>query len=196
LGVAEKLTVRLLGPIEVTMGGRPVVVTSGRLRTLLAVLAVLAMAAGKTVTVDRLADAVWEDELPGNTRRSVQTYVTRLRGALGAESIMTTPAGYALRARPEDIDALRFVRLLEAAAGAPDHAAAERSLLVEALALWRGAPFGGVQSDWLDHAEAPRLVERYLAGVTEANATTRPVHRQPQRSRGSSRSDCVTARRR
>lgn len=96
-GMPGKLAIRLLGPFEVTMSGRPVAVTSGRLRTL---LAVLAMSAGKTVSVDRLTAALWDNEFPGNTRRSVQTYVARLRGVLGTTSISTTLAGYALCAEP------------------------------------------------------------------------------------------------
>lgn len=143
------------------MSGRPVAVPSGRLRTL---LAVLAMSAGKTVSVDRLTAAVWDNEFPGNTRRSLQTYVARLRGVLGATSINTTSAGYALCAEPDNVDALRFVRLLEAAAAAPDRTA-ERARLGEALALWRGTPFDGVHSDWLEYSNAPWLVERYMAGL-------------------------------
>jgi hypothetical protein len=94
----------------------------------------------------------------------VQTYVTRLRGALGAGSIATSPTGYVLRAAPDRVDALRFVRLLDAAAVAPD-ASSERALLVEALALWRGVPLEGMASAWLEESVAPYLVERQLAAV-------------------------------
>jgi tetratricopeptide (TPR) repeat protein len=36
---------------------------------------------------------------------------------------------------------------------------------VEALALWRGEPFEGVRSTWLDGMEAPRFVDRWLAAL-------------------------------
>jgi DNA-binding SARP family transcriptional activator/Flp pilus assembly protein TadD len=157
----EVLTVGLLGPLEVSVDGRSVELTTGRLRTL---LAVLAMSAGQAVSVDRLAAAMWEGELPADARRAVQTYVTRLRGVLGPELIATSPAGYVLRAEPEQVDALRFLRLLDAAAGTAE-VSAEEGLLAEALRLWRGTPFAGVESGWLQDAQAPRLVERYLAGV-------------------------------
>jgi DNA-binding SARP family transcriptional activator len=155
----EGIDVRVLGPFELSVGGRPVVLTTGRLRTL---LAVLAMSAGKSVPVDRLATAVWGDDPPGNSRRTVQLYVTRLRTALGTSAITTVSSGYALWITPEQVDALRFLRLQETAAADP---AMERSRLVEALALWRGAPFDGIRSTTLESSEAPRLVEHYLAAV-------------------------------
>jgi DNA-binding SARP family transcriptional activator len=158
---APGLEVRLLGPLEVSVNGRPVTLTARRLRTL---LAVLAMSAGKSVSVDRLAAAVWEADPPDNARRTVQTYVTRLRSTLGAESIITEPSGYVLQAGADHVDALRFLRLLDAAAEASD-TWAERASLTEALALWRGTPFEGVRSGWLEESESTRLVERYLAAV-------------------------------
>jgi DNA-binding SARP family transcriptional activator/tetratricopeptide (TPR) repeat protein len=156
------LTVGVLGPLEVSVDGRPVRLTSAKLRTL---LVVLAMAAGSPLPVDRLASALWDDDdLPDHVRRVVQTYLGRLRGALGAGTVITEPAGYRLRVDPEQVDALRFTRLLETAAQARDPAS-EQARLDEALALWRGGPFDGVPSDWLARSETPRLVERYLAAV-------------------------------
>jgi DNA-binding SARP family transcriptional activator/Tfp pilus assembly protein PilF len=140
---------------------RPVEVTTGRLRTL---LAVLALSAGRAVTVDRLAGAIWGEELPDDVRRSVRTYVTRLRSLLGAQAITNEPAGYVLHANVDDIDALRFLRLLEEAGRAPDPVA-ERLLLNEALTLWRGAPLEGIRSEWLDETETPRLLEQYLSAL-------------------------------
>jgi DNA-binding SARP family transcriptional activator len=155
------LTVRVLGPIEIAMDGRPVTLTAGRLR---AALAALAMSAGDVVSVDRLATAVWSDDLPGNVRRSIQTYMTRLRGALGDTVIGTRPAGYVLYAETADVDALRFRRLLTAASLTPNPET-ERAKLAEALGLWRGHPFEGVPSERLEEAEAPRLMEQYLTAL-------------------------------
>ncbi|HYJ69061.1 MAG TPA: hypothetical protein VEX15_15535 [Nocardioidaceae bacterium] len=56
------------------------------------------------------------------------------------------PAGYVLRVLPDDIDALRFVRLLDRAAEAAED---EAALLSEALEMWGGPPFDGLESDWL-----------------------------------------------
>ncbi len=135
--------------------------TAGRLRVL---LAVLAMSAGEAVSVERLATALWDERLPADPRRTVQTYMTRLRDVLGAGSIASSPTGYVLRVAPDRVDASRFGRLLHAAAMASD-AMAERALLVEALALWRGVPFEGMASAWLEESAAPYLVERRLAAL-------------------------------
>jgi DNA-binding SARP family transcriptional activator len=90
------LDIRLLGPLEVAVDGRPVRLAS-RLR---AVLAVLAMFPERTVPVDRIVDALWDQaELPSSPRASVQTYIARLRGVFGADLIVTDPAGYTLRNR-------------------------------------------------------------------------------------------------
>jgi DNA-binding SARP family transcriptional activator len=155
------VAINVLGPFEVSVDGRPVPVTASRQRAL---LATLAMSAGQTVSFDRLATAVWSTDLPDNVRRSMQTYLTRLRNALGPESIGTRAAGYVVHAEPDHVDALRFGRLLEAASAAPS-ITDERALLTEALVLWRGRPFEGVPSRWLEEAEAPPLIERYLTAL-------------------------------
>jgi len=153
--------VRVLGPFEVVAAGEPVRLTTGRLRTL---IVVLAMSAGRAVSVDELASAVWGERLPANPRRSLQTYAGRLRAVLGDVRIDSTAAGFALRIDPENVDALRFVRLLDDAARQGD-ATAERARLADALRLWRGEPYDGVDSDWLREHQAPRLTERYLSAI-------------------------------
>jgi DNA-binding SARP family transcriptional activator/tetratricopeptide (TPR) repeat protein len=155
------LEVGLLGPLRVSVAGRQVELPAGRLATL---LAVLAMSAGQAVSVDRLATAVWGEDLSVDARANLQTNVRRLRRLLGAELVATRGSGYALEVDPDQVDALRFDRLLDLAAAAPDRAT-QRDRLVEALALWRGTPFDGVRSDWLDQTHAPRLLERYLAAL-------------------------------
>ncbi|GAA2216453.1 hypothetical protein GCM10009850_119220 [Nonomuraea monospora] len=155
------LKVGVLGMLEVAVDGRPVPLTTGRLRTL---LAVLAMSASETVSMERLAEAVWSDELPRNSRRSLQIYAARLRDALGRDWIGTRQEGLTLRADPGDVDALRFERILGRASGERG-SPAERPLLQEAMALWRGRPFEGVTSRWLAEIQAPRLTERYLTAL-------------------------------
>jgi DNA-binding SARP family transcriptional activator/tetratricopeptide (TPR) repeat protein len=154
-----RLEVKLLGPFGVVADGEPLDVSAGRSSAL---LAVLAMSAGKVVSIERLADMVWGEDLPANARRSVQTYVTRLRSTLGSETISTAGAGYVLNIDPNDVDALRFIRLLERN---DDDPGTERRRVVEALSLWRGDPLEGVQSAWLADYERPRLLERYLSGL-------------------------------
>jgi DNA-binding SARP family transcriptional activator/tetratricopeptide (TPR) repeat protein len=136
--------------------------TAGRLRVL---LATLALSAGQGVPVSRLVAAVWGEQPPVNPRRGVQTYVTRLRAMVGGDLISTRPDGYALELEPDAVDVLCFGRLLDSATAAGDPAT-RRSLLTEAIGLWRGEPFEGLDSEWLG-LRAPRLVERYLAAVED-----------------------------
>src|SRR5262252_8389093 len=155
------LDIRLLGPLDVSSDGRPVPLPTGRLPAL---LAVLAMSAGQSVSAERLATAVWGEDLAVDARANVQTNVKRLRRLIGADRITTRGHGYALNVDPDRVDALRFERLLEAAAAA-DRPAQQRELLDDALRLWRGAPFEGIASDWLAQAPTARLQERYLAAI-------------------------------
>lgn len=156
----SQLRVGLLGPLTVTVDGRAATPSAARLR---AVLAVLALSAGRPVPIGRLAAAVWGDDLPAHTRRTVTVYLTRLRNQLGHRSIRTEPAGYTLAADPADVDALRFAGLVEAAAAAGPRA--ERAQLGAALLLWRGPPLVDVPSGWLAEMEAARLTELRLGAL-------------------------------
>ncbi|WP_237706686.1 AfsR/SARP family transcriptional regulator [Kribbella flavida] len=57
---------------------------------------------------------------------------------------------------------MRFGELLAAVPLEPDPGG-QRRLLAEALQLWRGAPFEGVGSQWLDEVESTRMVELYVS---------------------------------
>ena len=155
------MTVRVLGPLVVSVDGTPVSITAGRLRTL---VVALALSAGEEVSVDRLAGIVWSEAEPTYVRRTAQTYLTRLRKLLGPDAISTFPAGYRLNVDPRRVDAILFERLLREAAAAGEPVA-ERAGLIRALALWQGVPFDGLRSAWLEGVEATRLTERYLAAL-------------------------------
>ncbi|MEV0267916.1 BTAD domain-containing putative transcriptional regulator [Hamadaea sp. NPDC050747] len=155
------LTIKVLGPLSVSVDGQPVVITAARLRTL---LVALALSADDVVSVDRLARIVWGENPPAHVRRAAQTYVTRLRSLLGPRFIATSPVGYRLVVDPRQVDVIAFERLLRAATEAGDPPA-ERAELIQALALWRGVPFDGMESSWLAGAESTRLTERYLAAL-------------------------------
>jgi predicted ATPase/DNA-binding SARP family transcriptional activator len=84
-------------------------------------LALLALRAGHTVPIDRLVEDMWDGQSPANAQQIVRTYVSRLRGLLepdrtkGAPSqvLATHPGGYRLVMDENDIDLLRFRRLVE-----------------------------------------------------------------------------------
>lgn len=160
----DGLTVNILGPLEVSLGDRPVSLAMNRMATILAVLAAFV---GTTVSTETIGEHVWGERPPANLRRSVQTWVARLRAVVGANAIVSMPAGYLLAIAPERVDARRFTDLLDAAANAADPRV-ERAMLDEALRLWRGKPFDGVASPRLEQVQAVRLTERYLTALERA----------------------------
>src|SRR3954447_12922974 len=131
---------QILGPLEVRGDHGAVALVGIKPR---AVLAVLLLHSNEPVSAERLALALWGDEAPAGATKTVHVYVSRLRKALGdPAAIETTPAGYRLRVRADELDADRFARGVEAGrqavgAGRPEQGA---RLLREALALWRGPP--------------------------------------------------------
>lgn len=166
--------IRLLGPFDVQVDGRPVAMPD-RMRSL---LAALALSPGRAVSVDALARAIWGERLPNRVKGSVQTAMTRLRQVVGQDAVATTPGGYRLVAA--DTDVAVFHGLL-ADAGAAGDPATERGLLTDAVGLWRGEPLDGVGSAVLRAEHVPRLEERLLGAVERrvdldlAAADGRPV---------------------
>jgi DNA-binding SARP family transcriptional activator len=107
------MDVRLLGPVEASVDGRAVAVGAGKPRAL---LAMLALHAGSTVSSDRLIDGLWGDPPPATAAKLVQLHVSQLRKALAAgddgAQIVTRGHAYELRLGPDDVDARRFERLM------------------------------------------------------------------------------------
>ncbi|MFH8566755.1 ATP-binding protein [Streptomyces sp. NPDC017988] len=131
--------------------GAPLPVGGRRLRAL---LAALALHAGRAVVVGTLIDEVWADEPPSDPQAALQALVGRLRRVLGKDAIASAPGGYRLAVAPEDVDLHRFERQARegrAALDRGDPAAAAR-VLREALALWRGPAL----ADLPDRAAAAR----------------------------------------
>jgi DNA-binding SARP family transcriptional activator len=102
------MELRILGPLEVVDGGRPVSLGGARQR---AVLAILLLHRGEVVSVDRLADELWGEEPPGTATKTVQVYVSRLRKTLGHDVLLTRAGGYLLDIQPEQLDAARSEQL-------------------------------------------------------------------------------------
>jgi DNA-binding SARP family transcriptional activator/tetratricopeptide (TPR) repeat protein len=107
------------------------------------VLAALLLGEGRVVGVDVLLRAVWGEDLPDTAAATLQTYVSRLRRALGPtghELLRREVAGYRLVLQPGALDATRFRELAAQGSAAlhADEPARAVSLLRSALALWRG----------------------------------------------------------
>lgn len=150
---------RVLGELEVTRGPQRLPLTAGKLRTLLAILLIKV---NQTVPVAELIDRIWEADPPHNAKLTLQTYVMRLRRALGDDGglIQTRPGGYLIELAGDQLDLLRFRDLVERA-GRQDGEAAVVTLR-EALALWRGPALADVGSESLRRDEASALTEERL----------------------------------
>ncbi|WP_161958566.1 AfsR/SARP family transcriptional regulator [Ornithinimicrobium cavernae] len=158
----DELVIRLLGGVLAQRQTVPLPLGGRRVRAL---LAVLALSAGRTLPVDVLAARVWdEDERPARPRPALQTLVARLRQVLGAGAVVTEPTGYRLHVPREQVDVLALVDAFDRAAAATSPAQ-ERRLLTEALDRWDAAPFGEELSEWLSRHETPRLVGAQLRAL-------------------------------
>ncbi|WP_345384724.1 BTAD domain-containing putative transcriptional regulator [Pseudonocardia yuanmonensis] len=134
-GVDGTVEVGVLGPLRLVVGGTEVPVPGPKRR---AVLALLALAEGRAVTVDHLLDAVWPAEVPESGRAALHSHVSRLRGTLGpaADRLATLEGAYRLDLGPDALDTARARRLLAGSREA--EAPAAIAALREADALWRG----------------------------------------------------------
>ena len=186
---------RLLGPVEARDSGGPLALGGAKPRAL---LALLLLHAGRTISTARLVDTLWGDNAPATARKMVQINVSQLRKVLPEGALRTHAGGYSLEIDPEMLDLARFERLAgegRAALAAGDPAtAAER--LAAALALWRGPALAefdeafaereGARLEALrlsaleDRIEADLALGRHAAAAAELD---RLVHEHPERER-------------
>lgn len=155
------VVIRVLGPLEVLRDGRDVTPAAAKQRV---VLAALALAVGRPVSVTQLVDDVWGDSPVGSARKTLQVYVARLRETLGDGVIRTSAAGYLLDTdlvRLDHVELDDAVREADAAEREGDVEAAVRSLR-RGLASWRGEPLTNVPSESLRQRAYASLVERRL----------------------------------
>jgi len=147
----------LLGPLEVRSEGSPVQLGGPKQRALLALLLV---DAGRTVSTDRLIDALWGEHPPRTAATSLQNFVSQLRKQLGPDLLVTKPPGYLLRIDPLHLDVNRVHALLAEARDAP---VAERAAkLREAIDMWRGPPLEEFAFEAFAEGEIARLGELRL----------------------------------
>lgn len=157
----------VLGPLQVWRDGQEVRLGTVKQRLL---LAVLLMEPNRTVSLDRLVAALWEEVPPKSAVSNLRTYANKLRGALAgpdsaAPRIVSRRPGYALAVGPGELDSVEFAEHLrngqaELARGAPRGAIARLSA---GMALWRGRPAEDlprtlVMGPWLDSLEEQRCL--------------------------------------
>ena len=138
-----RLRFTVLGPVRLWRGSEEVGLC-GQQRALLALLAVRV---GQPVVVADIVDAGWGARPPRSALNSVHRYVGTLRRAMEpglarreqGGRLVRAGGGYLLYAGADEIDLLRFRRLVEQASAreGKDPATALR-LLVAGLRLWQG----------------------------------------------------------
>ncbi len=142
------IVIRLLGPLEALVDDEPVDLGGPQQR---AVVAFLAVRAGTPVRVGAIEDLIWGETPPSTANKIVQTYVSRLRKLLGADTILSARDGYVLDGGVE-VDADRFRQLLR------------QGHREEALSLWRGPALADVPAL---HFEGRRLDELRVTALEE-----------------------------
>ncbi|MFD9070705.1 BTAD domain-containing putative transcriptional regulator [Streptomyces lasiicapitis] len=155
----------ILGSLDVrTPDGSPVDPGGPRPRAL---LTLLLLDAGRSVSAERLADGLYGEQPPAGATNALQSQVSRLRKRLGVD-IETTATGYRLAVSPDDVDAHLFERLAREgrlALSSGDHPRAA-ALLKEALGLWRGPALADLPGAPA-HAPVTRLDELRLAALQD-----------------------------
>ncbi|MBB2911136.1 DNA-binding SARP family transcriptional activator [Streptosporangium becharense] len=178
---ADMVAFRVLGPVEAHSGEDELDLGGLRQR---AVLARLLVARGQVVPVDSLLYDLWDDDAAKGAQSGLQVYISRLRRVLepgrprgGPNRLLVTVAsGYALRAAPEQVDALRFESLVRSAGEQleGDDPASARVSLEKALGLWRGTPYADFADQPWAEAEVNRLAElRLVARERHADSALR-----------------------
>lgn len=162
MATSSEVQVELLGPLQVRVDGELVAPGGPKLR---AIIAMLALAGGRIVSVDDLLEGVWGEDLPATARNTLQYHVGVLRKALAAydaaDALVTRDPGYALVA---GTDVSRF---LERSSAASREATAGRHeeasvAYTEALNEWHGNALADLREFEFAEARAVALESQRL----------------------------------
>ena len=168
---------RILGPLEAEVQGRQLDLGGPRQR---AVLGFLLLYANQPVPSGRLLEALWGTPSTA-ARNSLQSTISRLRQLLtgvdgkegGPARITSRRSAYQLTLEPDELDALRFERLLREGRAALEEPGADPEVasrtLEEALGLWRGEVLADLHSQGLDEGAIAHL-ERLRQAAVESKA--------------------------
>lgn len=145
------MTIRVLGPMEtgdIRLGARE-----------RAVLSALIVRRGVSLTPGEIAEAWWGEARPTTWVQQIRNSVARIRTRLGRDAIETVATEYRLGVDREEIDAVRFERLVSEARAQTLRGEHDRAIDAygRALALWRGSAYPDLPSWEPGIAEAGRL---------------------------------------
>src|SRR6185437_5210437 len=164
-GSRTAMDVLVLGPVGI---GDPFRTPSSNI--LRAVLAALALAGPGGLSGGELFETVWGSRDARSMDSTLTVSIHRLRQWLRTfahshVSVTRTTTGYALDLSTGEVDADRFLRLVEAAESLEPAAKAEA--LGAALALWRGPALADVPDGSADQAAVMRLELRRVTVVVD-----------------------------
>ncbi|GCD33088.1 SARP family transcriptional regulator [Streptomyces chrestomyceticus JCM 4735] len=144
---APEPVLRVLGPMSARLGGADLPLGPPRRRALLALLLVRL---GRVVPTELLVEELWCEGPPRHPVATLQSHLSHLRRVLapaagqGTSSVLRYQApGYVLQLDPEQVDAFRFEQMVADGRQLLDRRdpRGARDRLIEALDLWRGAPY-------------------------------------------------------
>jgi DNA-binding SARP family transcriptional activator/tetratricopeptide (TPR) repeat protein len=174
----RKVAIRLFGQIEVWAGAERL--SAGPAQQS-AVLAALAVDAGRVVPVDVLVERVWGAQAPEGARRTLHSYIARLRrlteridgSAYGPARLDRQTGGYVLDIGRDLVDLHLFRHLVEQARDAAAVPQRRLDLLREAVSMRDGTPLAGLVGDWVERSRRGWEQERVDAVVAWADAELR-----------------------
>src|SRR5689334_15150897 len=162
----------VLGPLQVTVDGVPLILGTPKQR---AVLAMLVINRNRPVAAPALIEAAWEQWPPRAAQASLHSYISNLRklldnaGVDSSKHLARVPPGYRLTVGEMACDITRFVAektagVQAAAAGRFEQASRHMSA---ALAEWRGPVLDDLRREFqFADAYAAALVEDKLIAHT------------------------------
>ncbi|MDO0936314.1 BTAD domain-containing putative transcriptional regulator [Streptomyces sp. DG2A-72] len=159
----------VLGVIEAWQGTALVDLGHARQRQ---VLAALLVDVGRAVPADALMERVWGERVPQRGRVTLYGYLSRLRQALSGAEITREQGGYRLAVDAEAVD-LHWFRRLSSQAREADTDERAVALWQEALGLWRGDAFVGLDTAWFNAQRARLEAERLAAQLELVEARLR-----------------------
>ncbi|MGW7538456.1 AfsR/SARP family transcriptional regulator [Amycolatopsis sp. NPDC054798] len=152
--------VRVLGEVEIRLGGRILALGPPRQRRLLAALLIQP---NVQISTGELISRVWNGSPPPRVHNALYSYVSRLRAVFqGSDRLVLTRGhrGYVLIVDEDDVDLCRFRGLVSRARQSGSDRRRAKQAYETALSLCRGVPFVDVDAAWLVELRARFAGER------------------------------------
>ncbi len=147
---------KMLGTVEGVRDGVPLALGGAKQKT---VLAVLLLADGRTVSVDRLVESVWGEDPAEGAIATLRVFISNLRRVVtptSADGIQFDGNGYRCKV-PFSLDVFEFEEQCRVASMAP--AETEARTWRQALTLFHGDPLSGLEHTEPIRREQVRLAE-------------------------------------